>query len=72
MEKDEERDYEDTGWRILSGDESDEYMEDSENISLVSIGSILSRDDSFIDLLESEIGTSFERNENRIFEEITE
>lgn len=72
MEKDEERDYIDTGWRILSGDESDEYMEDSENISLVSIGSILSRDDSFIDLLESEIGTSFERNENGIFEEITE
>ena len=47
-------------------------MKDSENISLVSIGSILSRDDSFIDLLESKTGTSFERNENGIFEEITE
>lgn len=72
MEKDEERDYIDTGWRILSGDESDEYMEDLENISLVSLGSVLKRDDSFIDLLDSEIGTSFERNENGIFEEITE
>jgi len=72
MEKDDERDYIDTGWRILSGDESDEYMEDIENISLVSIGSVLKRDDSFIDLLDSEIGTSFERNENGIFEEITE
>jgi hypothetical protein len=72
MKIDEERDYIDTGWRILSGEESDEYMEDLENISLVSIGSILSRDDSFIDLLESEIGTSFERHENGIFEKISE
>lgn len=72
MEKDEEKDYIDTGWRILSGDESDEYMEDLENISLVSIGSVLKRDDSFIDLLDSEIGASFERNENGIFEEIIE
>ncbi|WP_282081450.1 immunity protein Imm33 domain-containing protein [Aquimarina algiphila] len=72
MKEDEERDYVDTGWRILSGDESDEYMEDLENISLVSIGSVLSRDDSFIDLLDSEVGTSFERNENGIFEQIDE
>lgn len=72
MKKDEERDYVDTGWRILSGDESDEYMDDSENISLVSLGAVLSRDDSFIELLESEIGTSFERNKNGIFEEIKE
>ena len=72
MKKDEERDYVDTGWRILSGDASDEYMDDSENISLVSLGAVLSRDDSFIDLLESEIGTSFERNENGVFEKIEE
>jgi len=70
MEKDEERDYIDTGWRILSGDESDEYMDNSENISLVSLGAVLSKDDSFIELLESEIGTSFERNENGVFEKI--
>ncbi|GGF69588.1 immunity protein Imm33 domain-containing protein [Wenyingzhuangia marina] len=72
MEVDKERGYIDTGWRFLSGNESDEYIEDFENISLVSIGSILSRDDSFIDLLEAEIGTSFERNENGIFERINE
>lgn len=72
MKKDEERDYVDTGWRILSGDESDEYMNDSENISLVSLGAVLSRDDSFIELLKSEIGKSFERNKNGIFEEIKE
>ncbi|WP_281991673.1 immunity protein Imm33 domain-containing protein [Aquimarina aggregata] len=70
MKKDPERDYVDTGWRILSGDEPDEYMNNSENLSLVSLGAVLSKDDSFIELLESEIGTSFERNENGIFEKI--
>lgn len=67
MEKDEERDYEDTGWRILSGDESDEYMDNSDNICLVSLGAVLSLDDSFIDLLDSETGTSFKRSENGRF-----
>ncbi len=70
MENDDKRDYVDTGWRILSGDETDEYMDDSENISLVSLGAVLSRDDSFIEVLESEIGTCFERNEEGKFEKI--
>jgi hypothetical protein len=70
MEKDEERDYIDSGWRIFSGDESDEYVNDVENISLVSLGAVLSIDDSLIDLLESEVGKSFERNEDGIFAEI--
>ncbi len=70
IEKDENRDYVDTGWRILSGNESDEYMDDSENMSLVSLGAVLSIDDSFIDLLDSEVGTSFERNEKGFFKKI--
>lgn len=70
MENDEERDYKDSGWRILSGDESDVYLDDSDNTKFVSLGAVLSIDDSFIDLLESEEGTSFERNEKGIFEKI--
>ena len=70
MEKDEKRDYVDTGWRIFSGDESDEYMDNPENISLVSLGVVLAQDDSFIHLLDAEIGMSYERNENGKFEKI--
>jgi hypothetical protein len=70
MEKDEERDYVDTGWRFFSGNESNEYIDNSKNINLVSIGTVLSIDDSFIDLLESKIGTSFERNQNGIFKKV--
>jgi hypothetical protein len=71
-EQDEGKEYIDSGWRIFSGYESDEYMDNSENTSYVSLGAVLSRDDSIVDLLESETGTSFERNENGTFTKIDE
>ena len=70
MEDDEERDYVDTGWRIMTGKETDEYIENGDNFSFVSLGAVLSRDDSFIEILESEIGSTYERSENGKFEKI--
>ena len=71
IEKDDERDYIDTGWRIMSGDESQEYMDNAENLSLVSLGAVLNIDDSFIDLLDSDIDVSYERNlKTGIFERL--
>jgi hypothetical protein len=52
---------EDSGWRITAGDESEEYMEDAGNISLVSLGAVLNRDDSILALLDSPAGTRLER-----------
>jgi hypothetical protein len=52
----------DSGWRITANDESDEYMSDSENLAYVSLGAVLSRDDSFRDLLDAPSGSSFIRN----------
>ncbi|MFC5476288.1 immunity protein Imm33 domain-containing protein [Paraherbaspirillum soli] len=52
----------DSGWRILAGDESDEYMDDAKNIAFVSLGAVLSRDDSILTLLDSAIGAAFERS----------
>lgn len=43
----------DSGWRILCGDETDEYMDDPGNIAYVSLGAVLTRDDSFRDLLDT-------------------
>jgi hypothetical protein len=51
----------DSGWRILAGDESDEYMDDPNNSACVSLGAVLNRDDSFIHLLEAPVGAAFER-----------
>lgn len=50
---------EDSGWRLLAGDESDEYVDDSNNLSFVSLGAVLNIDDSFVDLLESPAGCQF-------------
>lgn len=53
----------DSGWRILAGDESDEYMEDSKNLHFVSLGAVLNRDDSIVSLLDSSTGAAFTRDE---------
>ena len=50
---------EDSGWRFLCGDESDEYMEDSENICLVSLGAVLREDDRVLGLLDAPVGAAF-------------
>jgi hypothetical protein len=53
---------EDSGWRFLAGDEIDEYMDNSDNLAFVSIGAVLSRDDSILSLLEESCGSSFQRD----------
>ena len=50
----------DSGWRILCGDESREYMDESDNISIVSLGAVFREDDRIVDLLDAPIGSSFE------------
>ena len=61
-EEPDDEDAEDSGWRFLAGDETDEYMEDGANYSYVSIGAVLARDDSFIHLLDAEAGAAFDRD----------
>jgi hypothetical protein len=50
----------DSGWRFTAGDESDAYMDDADNAAYVSIGAVLSKDDSFIDLLDAPAGAAFQ------------
>lgn len=71
-EDDYEGDYEDSGWRLMTGKETDEYMDNPDNFSFVSLGVVLSIDDSIIEILESEIGTAYKRNNEGIFEIINE
>ena len=54
----------DSGWRITANDESDEYMNDSDNLAYVSLGAVLSRDDSFRALLDEPIDSAFIRDES--------
>jgi hypothetical protein len=54
----------DSGWRITANDESDEYMDESENIAYVSLGAVLSKDDSFRALLDAPTGSAFIRDQS--------
>jgi hypothetical protein len=51
----------DSGWRITAGNESADYMNDAKNVSYVSLGAVLDRDDSILHLLEYPAGSTFER-----------
>lgn len=54
----------DSGWRLLAGDETPEYMADPENVFYVSLGAVLNRDDRFVHLLDNPIGSEFEFDES--------
>lgn len=60
--REEPDDENDSGWRFTANDESDEYMDDPKNIAFVSVGLVLSKDDSFIDLLDAPERAEFVRD----------
>ena len=51
----------------MTGDEPKEYFDNAENLSVVSLGAVLNRDDSFRDLLDAQIGSRFWRNPQGAF-----
>lgn len=60
----------DSGWRFTAGDETDEYMRDTDNFSFVSLGAVLREDDSFVNLLDRETGVEFVRDNEGNFVEL--
>ena len=55
----------DSGWRFFSGNESDEYVNNPENIGLYSIETISQIDPDVIPLLNNDVGTAFERESEK-------
>lgn len=52
----------DSGWRFFSGDESDEYVNDPDNIALYDINTIAAIDPDIVPHLNSPAGSAFERD----------
>jgi hypothetical protein len=52
----------DSGWRFMVNDETEEYMDNADNTAYVSLGAVLSEDDSFIGFLDFPPGAAFERD----------
>ena len=53
----------DSGWRFFSGDETDEYVNQPENIALYDISTILAIDPDILPYLTSPCGSAFERED---------
>lgn len=53
----------DSGWRFFCGDETEEYANDPENIGIYDIRTIAEIDPDILPLLESPVGSMFEREE---------
>jgi hypothetical protein len=53
----------DSGWRMFSGLETDEYVNDSKNIQIVNVGFLLDKDPSLLEPLKGGFGTVYERQD---------
>jgi hypothetical protein len=51
----------DSGWRFMSGHESDEYMNDPGNHSVYDVNTIANYDPDIVPFLDAPVGSTFER-----------
>lgn len=63
MYREERFDKEDTGWRFLSGTETEEYAEDPETSKVFSINAIANYDPAILPYIKLPVGTELERVE---------
>jgi hypothetical protein len=52
---------EDSGWRMFTGHETEEYNDDPKNVRIVEVGYMLDRDPSLSQPLKEGVGAVFER-----------
>lgn len=57
----------DSGWRVFSGTEDENYLNDPSNFKLISANQLIQIDYEIKANLLAPIGSSFERNENRVW-----
>jgi hypothetical protein len=58
---------EDSGWRFLAGDESQEYTDDPDNLALYDVNTIANYDPDVIVLLDAPLGSAFRRDSSGRF-----
>ena len=57
----------DSGWRMVAGDESDEYMDESSNHDVYDVNTLANYHPDIIPLLDAPVGAQFERSEDGRF-----
>ncbi len=61
MYRDEPDDEIDSGWRFFAGTESQEYLDDPDNIAQYDVNTIANYDQGIVPLLDAPAGSAFER-----------
>ena len=51
----------DSGWRFMSGEESQDYMDEADNHGVYDVNTIANYDPTIVPLLDSPAGSAFER-----------
>ena len=69
MYREEPDNKQDSGWRFFSGDESEEYLDNEQNIELMNVNIIAHYDRSIIPFLEAPYGTAYGKDEDGNFVE---
>ncbi len=52
----------DSGWRFFAGTESQEYLDDPDNMTIYDVNTIANYDPDIVSLLDSPCGAAFERD----------
>ena len=60
----------DSGWRFFSATESQEYMDNAENLMIYDVNTIANYDAVIVPYLQLAIGIELERKPNNVFHEI--
>jgi hypothetical protein len=55
----------DNGWRFFAGDETDEYLNDINNVSIYDLNTIANFDGAILPYLDAPYGSQFERVEGQ-------
>lgn len=70
--REEPEDSDDSGWRFLAGDESDAYIDNSKNFSLVDLNLVANCDPAILAILDAPVGAEFDRGDNDEFLDASE
>ena len=54
-------DEEDTGWRFLSGQEDQDYLDDADNSKFIGVNTVANMDETIISYLWKPVGTELEK-----------
>lgn len=62
----------DSGWRFMSGEESDDYINDPKNLAIYDVNTVANYDPDIIPYLKSPVGSEFARDRNtRVIIDVT-